>query len=198
MNKFSALEFNNPQNSSDSVFLSLDDLLKLSEKKTPKPSIDSFLPDDSLIEYSNFKPEPVMPKSLQFNDFIDQSYKPPLLTEIPHSYNMNPVGKVYPLMYESRNDSVLGSLFKNFTGMNIDVEKSIELTSEIQYDTVKIFFISFAILYFLYPNLKFLSYEDEEDGKKKPKMFMILIISLIISIAYFSASCIDLLDHLQK
>ena len=197
MNKFSDLEFNTPQNS-DSVFLSLDDLLKLSEKNTPKPSLEKFLPDDSLIEYSNFKPEPIMPKSLQFNDFIDQSYKHPSITEIPYSSNMNPVRKVYPLIYKSNDDSVFGSLFKNFTGMNIDVEKSIELTSEIQYDTLKIFLISFAILYFLHPNFKFLNYDDEEDGKKKPKMFMIVIISLIISIAYFSASCIDLLDHLQK
>ncbi len=198
MNKYSPLEFNLPQDNSDSVFLSLNDLLKLSEKKQPKLNFDNIIPDDKVIEYSNFKPDLDMQRSLKFNDYINQSYEPPVITELP-SIDSHPIGKLHPLTFQSsRNDSMLGSLFKNFTGMNIDVEKSIELTSEIQYDTIKIFVISFAILYFLHPNLKFLNYEDEVDGKKKPKNFMIIIISLIISIAYFAASCIDLLDHLQN
>lgn len=196
MKKFTPLEFNMPSEN-DSVFLSLNDLLKLSEKQSPKPGLDQLIPDDSVIEYSNFKQD--IPNSLKFNDYIDQSYERPVLTELP-AIDMRPMRKVHTSMFQTRNEdtSLLGSLFKNFAGMDIDIEKSIELTSEIQYDTVKIFVISFAILYFLYPNLKFLSYIDEEDGKKKPKMFLIIILSLIISIAYFAASCIDLLDHLQK
>ena len=196
MKKFTPLEFNMPSEN-DSVFLSLNDLLKLSEKQSPKPGLDQLIPDDSVIEYSNFKQD--IPNSLKFNDYIDQSYERPVLTELP-TIDMRPMRKVHTSMFQTRNEdtSLLGSLFKNFAGMDIDIEKSIELTSEIQYDTVKIFVISFAILYFLYPNLKFLSYIDEEDGKKKPKMFLIIILSLIISIAYFAASCIDLLDHLQK
>ena len=196
MKKFTPLEFNMPSEN-DSVFLSLNDLLKLSEKQSPKPRLDQLIPDDSVIEYSNFKQD--IPNSLKFNDYIDQSYERPVLTELP-AIDMRPMRKVHTSMFQTRNEdtSLLGSLFKNFAGMDIDIEKSIELTSEIQYDTVKIFVISFAILYFLYPNLKFLNYIDEEDGKKKPKMFLIIILSLIISIAYFAASCIDLLDHLQK
>lgn len=196
MKKFTPLEFNMPSEN-DSVFLSLNDLLKLSEKQSPKTGLDQLMPDDSVIEYSNFKQD--IPNSLKFNDYIDQSYERPVLTELP-TIDMRPMRKVHTSMFQTRNEdtSLLGSLFKNFAGMDIDIEKSIELTSEIQYDTVKIFVISFAILYFLYPNLKFLNYIDEEDDKKKPKMFLIIILSLIISIAYFAASCIDLLDHLQK
>ena len=196
MKKFTPLEFNMPSEN-DSVFLTLNDLLKLSEKQSPKPGLDQLIPDDSVIEYSNFKQD--IPNSLKFNDYIDQSHGHPILSELP-TIDSRPIRKIHTSMFQTRNEdtSLLGSLFKNFAGMDIDIEKSIELTSEIQYDTVKIFVISFAILYFLYPNLKFLSYIDEEDGKKKPKMFLILILSLIISIAYFAASCIDLLDHLQK
>ena len=39
MKKFTPLEFNMPSEN-DSVFLSLNDLLKLSEKQAPKPGLD--------------------------------------------------------------------------------------------------------------------------------------------------------------
>ena len=197
MKNISQLNFNDmPSSKNDSVFVTLQDLLDSNNiDLSPDKNLSNFLPNDDMIEYSNAKPEipriimnkPLPPLStLQFNSQMPTIKAMPKLIE---EDIFQPVKK---------SNSLFGDMFKSYSGIDMDIEKSIELTSKAQMDTLKIFFGSFVILYLLYPGMSFLHIKCEKTNKKRPNYLLIIILSIIISIAYFAASCIEILDQLQK
>lgn len=184
-NDLTSLNFNDfdlVNNNNNFSIMNLPKIDMSKAKLTPEPNLN-IMPKQSCPYAANPVPKNI---PLDLN---------PMLKEVP----FGPMKKISNGSFmRPRNKSLFGTLFRNYNNMDIDIEKSIELSSEIQMDTLKIFCGSFIILYIIYPNLQFLNYIDEKDGRRKPRIMVILIIAVVIAIAYFATSSIDVLDQLQK
>ena len=73
-------------------------------------------------------------------------------------------------------------------------KSSNNITENIQYETIIVFFISFIILFLLSKNISFLTYEDKKLNRNRPNLFRIMLLSFVISVFFLMQSNVSLLE----
>ena len=145
-----------------------------------------------------------------FNIYIYMEYQTlykkfsPLKFQLNNEF-INKVQQNQPVVM-SFDDIAMNNL-KNYLSNNIDklsmkynaLRKKSYLITLLEIDTLKIFLISFIVLYIVAPKFEMLREEDEiEKNVLKPNLFRISLISLIISLFFLGYHGINLLQEFKK
>jgi len=111
---------------------------------------------------------------------------------------INTVQKNNPLILSFDNnayDNLSNMLSKKFKNL----ENKSYLISKIQFNSFKIFLVTFIILYILAPKYDIIRVHDDLDDKNyKPNILRIFLISFIVSIFLFTYQGINLLAEIKN
>lgn len=96
------------------------------------------------------------------------------------------------------NDIKIPKINKDINTYTYNPSKSnlVNTSTNIQYETIIIFFLSFIILFLLAPNISVLRYEDKVNNRYRPNIFRIILVSLVISVFFLMQSSVLLLENI--
>ena len=122
-------------------------------------------------------------------------YKPPM------SKLSDPFADVFKPNVDELNpiDIKMPKINRDISKSTFNPKKSnlVNTSTNIQYETIIIFFLSFIILFLLAPNISVLRYEDKVNNKYRPNIFRIILVSLVISVFFLMQSSILLLENIN-